>query len=426
MRAEAVEQSADLHEAFERQEMILRVSTAIRNELNLDAVLQIAVTAVGKAFNASRCAFFKVERGTLIRPSHGYIAPGAPPGPFPLIDSATNPYVRTIFAGRPVVVADLHEDPYFATHTGMRLIDTRSLLAVPVIHKGQVLGALSVHQAGRERRWRDEEVCCFSIIADQLAMAIRAAQQYEAAELRAEELQRANTELMSLARMKADLLGNVTHEFRTPLNDVIAYGSSILDGVFGSVTDPLRDAAARIVGGGDRLRRFVDELIDASRLASDDFDVHLTEVEYGTLCESVTRHLAPVAAAKGLAMHVDVLPKLPNVVGDPERLERVLTHLLNNAVKFTPAGAVELRLFLSEGMVVTEVHDTGIGIDSNLQQRVFEQFYQVDQGLTREFGGSGLGLYLSERFLAAMGSTLRVESTPGEGSTFRFNLPLAN
>jgi signal transduction histidine kinase len=425
MLAEAVEQSADLREAFERQQMILRVSTAIRSELDLDAVLQIAVTEVGKAFNASRCAFYKADMEALIRAAYTYISPDAPPGPFPPIDTERNPYVKTIFAGRPVVVPDLHSDPYFSTNLGMRKIDTRSILAVPVLHQGQVLGSLSVHQAGRVRRWRDEEVTCFMIIADQLAMAIRAAQQYSAAQRKAEELEHANRGLESLDRLKSNLLASVSHELRTPLNDVIAYGSSILDGVFGEVPESARDAVGKILDGGEKLRRMVEQLMDATHLAANSRHADLTEVEYGSLCVSVCQELLPAAQCKGLELRVQVPGDHPHVVGDPERLERAIKHLVGNAIKFTRMGYVELRVHVVEDLVITEVRDTGIGIEREDLAKVFEKFYQVDQGPTREFGGVGLGLYVTERFLSDMGSTITVESTPGAGSTFRFKLPLA-
>ncbi len=425
MLAEAVEQSTDLREAFERQQMILRVSTAIRSELDLDAVLQIAVTEVGRAFNASRCAFYQANLEALIRPAYTYTAPDAPPGPFPPIDTENNPYVKTIFAGRPVVVPDLHADAYFSTNLGMRKIDTRSILAVPVIHQGQVLGSLSVHQASRVRRWRDEEVTCFCIIADQLAMAIRAAQQYSAAQRKAAELASANLELESLDRLKSDLLATVSHELRTPLNDVVAYGTSIIDGVFGDVPDPVRDAVAKMLDGGEKLRRMVELLMDATQLASNARHADLTEVEYGPLCVSLCNELFPAAQIKGLELRVQVPGNHPHVVGDPERLARVIKHLVGNAIKFTHAGCVELRVTVDDDAVITEIRDTGIGIAEADLSRIFQKFFQVDQGPTREFGGVGLGLYVTERFLGDMGSAITVESKPGAGSTFRFKLPLA-
>lgn len=426
MLAEAVEQSADLREAYERQQMILRVSTAIRSELELDSVLGIAVTEVGKAFAASRCAFYEADgSGSVIKASHTFVSPDAPQGAFPPIDAANNPYVRTIMAGQPVVVPDLHADPYFSSHLGMRIIDTRSILAVPVISQGQALGALSVHQSGRIRWWRDEEVTCFCIIADQLGMAIRAARQYEAAQRKAEELAKANEELKGLSRLKSNILSNVTHELRTPLNDVITYGTSVLEGVFGEIPASVRGALDKIVGGGDKLRRLVEQMIDASRLASDSLVFHPTEVELGTLCESVVREMKPLADARGLELGLDAPYPLPTVLADPEKLERVLAHLVGNAVKFTHFGSVEVRLGLVRDGILVEVRDTGIGIDAGDQRRIFDQFYQVDQTATRQFGGTGLGLYLAARFLAAMGSTIEVDSTPGVGSIFRFCLPLA-
>lgn len=425
MLAEAVEQSADLREACERQQMILRVSTAIRSELELDSVLTIAVTEVGKAFAASRCAFYEADgSGSTIKASHTFVSPDAPEGAFPPIDAANNPYVRTILAGQPVVVPDLHVDPYFSKHLGMRIIDTRSILAVPVISQGQALGALSVHQAGRVRWWRDEEVTCFCIIADQLGMAIRAARQYEAAQRKADELAKANEELKGLSRLKSNILANVTHELRTPLNDVITYGTSVLEGVFGEVPETAKGALDKIVGSGDKLRRLVEQMIDASRLASDSLAFHPTEVEVGTLCGSVVHEMKPLAEAKGLELVLDAPGRLPTVLADPEKLERVLAHLVGNAIKFTHNGSIQVVVrHLRDGILV-EVRDTGIGISCEDQRRVFDQFYQVDQTATRQFGGTGLGLYLAARFLAAMGSSIEVASVPGEGSSFRFCLPL--
>uniref|UniRef100_UPI001EE3F071 sensor histidine kinase n=1 Tax=Azohydromonas lata TaxID=45677 RepID=UPI001EE3F071 len=142
----------------------------------------------------------------------------------------------------------------------------------------------------------------------------------------------------------------------------------------------------------------------------------------------------PQADAKGLILHADVAPELPaTVVGDPLRLRQVLLNLLSNAVKFTAQGRVTLHAHWSEpgpgstgaSMLWLDVMDTGMGIALAEQQRIFEPFTQADASITRRFGGTGLGLSIVQRLVKMMGGTVRLESTPGRGSTFKVRLPLA-
>lgn len=218
-------------------------------------------------------------------------------------------------------------------------------------------------------------------------------------------------------------MGHLSHELRTPLNSVLAYGSSILDGVFGEVTPSVHRAVTCMVEAGMRLHSVVDQVLDASSLASEPLRDGISEVDYASLSRTVVGNITPAAIAQGLSLSLQIPEGLPQVKAEPDRLEKALIFLLQNAIKFTEHGGVTVSVSHDGQLVHTEVSDTGIGIALEEQKKVFSQYYQVNHSLTRKFGGAGLGLFLAERFLSAMGSLLTVESKPGHGSTFRFTLP---
>lgn len=403
--------------------MILRISTAIRSELDIDAVLKIAVTEVGMAFGASRCAYVPFSDDPVLGPSHQFVAPGIPIGTYG-VDRGANPHIPPFLGGKPLVVPDVDADPYYRTRTDLKALAIRSVLSVPVIDQGRVMAGLSLHQCDGARHWSDDEITCLSIIADQLALALRAAAQHAQAVPQSEELERALSELEGVDRLKFNLLATVTHELRTPLNDIVTYASSIADGVFGPVNAEVQGALDRVLDGGDRLRFLIDQMLDASRLAVGSLNVAMTEVDFAALCEAVAAPFRHQAEARGLAFELEV-GSIPDVHADPDCLSQVLRHLVANALKFTSLGGLRLRVLAEGDGVTTEVEDSGIGIERDHHARIFDPFYQVDSGHTRRYGGAGLGLYLADRFLAAMGSVLEVESELGRGSTFRFRLPSA-
>lgn len=243
------------------------------------------------------------------------------------------------------------------------------------------------------------------------------------------QLAYARTAAEEAKRAKQQFVANVSHELRTPLNIIIGFSEAIAlspesYGVH-AVPRPFMGDVNRIYRSAQHLKNLIDDVLDLSKIDAQHLPLFLERAEPAALSAEVVDLIAPLAAQKGIALHVEVEPHLPPVLLDRLRVRQVLLNLLSNALRFTQAGSIHLRLARVGDAVQVDVADTGPGIPPENRSLVFEEFYQVDAQLAKQYDGTGLGLALSRRFVELHGGRMWVESEVGQGSCFSFTLPSA-
>jgi signal transduction histidine kinase len=227
-------------------------------------------------------------------------------------------------------------------------------------------------------------------------------------------------------RLKNQFLSIVAHELRTPVTAIKSFATVLFRGTLGVPPKEHLPILSDMLSQSDRLGHEIDKVICLGRLDAEDFAPDLQVIRASRLLKQVVPPFEAEAKEKNLELIVTDQAGDAEVNADAVDIRRAIRALIENAVKFTPEGGeVEVRLDVADGEVVFEVRDTGIGIPANRQTTIFEKFIQLENPLTRQYGGSGLGLSFAAAIIEAHGSKISVESAPEEGSTFRFRLPRA-
>jgi PAS domain S-box-containing protein len=245
-------------------------------------------------------------------------------------------------------------------------------------------------------------------------------------EERNRQLEWQRQELERAYRLKSEFLASMSHELRTPINALLGYTSLMRDRIYGELTSRQEEALQRMYSASQHLLELVNDVLDLAKIEAGKMPIHTERVDLSLLVREISLTIEPMVRRKNLAYEVQIEPSLPPIETDRTKVKQILLNLLSNATKFTPKGRIELavRNPASGSGVEVVVSDTGIGIKREDMDKIFEDFRQVDQSSTREYGGTGLGLSITRKLLSLLGGTIRVQSCLGEGSTFTVWLPL--
>jgi signal transduction histidine kinase len=292
----------------------------------------------------------------------------------------------------------------------------RASVAVPMLDHGIPIGAISVGKAEAEP-FSDRQMQLLTTFADQAVIAVKNVGLFD-------EIQEKSRLLAEASQHKSQFLANMSHELRTPLNAILGYTELILDSIYGDVPEKARGVLDRIQRNGRHLLGLINEVLDLSKIEAGQLVLSLADYSLKNVVETVFTAVEQLAKEKKLAFTLDVASDLPRGHGDERRLTQVMLNLAGNAIKFTDEGEVTIRASAANGSFEVAVRDTGPGISAADQARLFQEFQQADNSITRKKGGTGLGLAISKRIIEMHGGRIWIESVVGQGSTFSFTLPV--
>jgi signal transduction histidine kinase len=311
----------------------------------------------------------------------------------------------------------------------LQQVAPNSFMCVPLVARGRAFGAMSFTMTTSGRRFGEEDLEIATEVARRTAVAIDNTLIYR----RSLDLR---LEAESASNAKSDFLAKMSHEIRTPINAMMGYAELLQMGIAGPVTAAQATQLSRIRASGEHLTSMIGEILDLSKIEAGRMGVEPAVGVVGDVAEAALGLVRPAATTKGVDLDTR-LQGTPRTtyVGDPQRVQQILSNLLGNAVKFTPAGGSVSICCGSALQTITTgerftppwatitVQDTGVGIAPNDLERIFQPFVQVDGGYTRSHGGTGLGLTISRNLAQMMGGDITVESVLGEGSRFTVWLP---
>ncbi len=270
------------------------------------------------------------------------------------------------------------------------------------------------------------------IFSQSFILSRRFSRSFALVELMSQELESTNHELIQIDRLKDEFLANTSHELQTPLNGIIGIAESLCDGAAGELPGAAKHNLSMIITSGRRLSNLINDILDFSKLKNRDIQLRLTAVDVRSAASIVMDLLRSLADRKGLRLVNSIPANTPPVWADENRLQQILHNLLGNAIKFTDEGRVEISAVVPQSgnsgsrQIEISVADTGIGIAPENIPRVFEAFEQVNGSVSRNHGGTGIGLSITKRLVELHHGSIRVESHPGKGSVFTFSLPAAS
>ncbi|NJN92985.1 MAG: PAS domain S-box protein [Anaerolineales bacterium] len=313
-----------------------------------------------------------------------------------------------------VIVNDVQADPEFLPNP--LLPETRSEMAVPLVVGDKVMGVLDV-QADQVSRFSAEDIHIQTTLAAQVAAALENARLFEESKRTAERLREVD-------RLKSEFLANMSHELRTPLNSIIGYSEMMLMGISGDIPPELTEDIEAIYDNGKHLLHLISDILDLAKIEAGRLSLRFEQVGIDALLDEVKTNNASLFLKKQIELRVEAAKNLPLIQADPLRLNQILNNLISNAAKFTNEGYVQLRAYQECDWLCVEVEDTGIGMNEDDLNKIFEKFMQVDGSYTRRAEGTGLGLAITRHLIEMHGGQIGVRSQPDQGTVFTVRLPI--
>jgi signal transduction histidine kinase len=413
------ERTRDLAQSVRELKALEEIGRALASSLDVKAVLATIVTRAVELAQADGGAIYSYDpshRAFRLAEAHGLDAELVASIAVTRIDEAVSVLGEAARTREPRLIPNLADIPNYPLRDLTLAAGFNSVLVVPLVGHEGTLGALVV-QRKATGAFPANTVGLMQTFAHQSVLAMHNAQLFHEVEEKGEQLAIAN-------QHKSQFFANMSHELRTPLNAVLGYTELIVDGLYGDIPDKAKEVLDRVQINGKHLLGLINDVLDLSKIEAGQLKLALEDYSMKSVVDSVVATTGSLAQSKGLFIKSSVAENLPIGHGDERRLTQVLLNLVGNAIKFTDTGEVEIRANATNGTFDVAVRDTGPGIAPQDQERIFDDFQQIDNTSTRHKGGTGLGLAISRRFVEMHGGTLTVESALGIGSTFHMVLPV--
>lgn len=403
------------------KKLLTQIARNIRRTLDLDTIWQQTVASLGEALGVSRCIIYPYKSDSArvsvvaeYKCNQVYSMLGLE------LALANQPRLcQALTTLEPVIIEP--QSPDFGTE---------SILVVATCYQDRPNGLISLYQDDRHRHWTTAEIELVRELADQVGTAIAHATLYK-------ELEEARYEAEEASRLKSEFLANTSHEIRTPLNGMIGFLKLILEGMADDPEEQM-EFIEEAYNSALHLLNIINDILDIAKIEAGKLELELGPVRLNELFNDVGDFTTTQAQQKNLSLQIQ-MPATPDEIilhGNYQRLLQVMLNLVGNAVKFTHEGGITINadvipkkiLFQNQelpGLVKVRVADTGIGVSLDKQDKLFQSFSQVDGSRTRQYGGTGLGLTISQKLVEAMGGTVNFYSMgEGLGSTVTFTVPL--
>jgi signal transduction histidine kinase len=398
----------------DREALVNRIAQRARGSLDPDEILRSTVDELAAVLGVSRAVVAVGDSEAELDVIYEWAADGVPsvgtgPRELPVSRLAAR-------LGRTLFVTDVREDHRFSepkVASTLARLGVIAIAATPVRIGGRFAASLALVHTDRPREWTADDARLIEAVAQELRVAIAAAEAFEQQRTAVAELERLN-------RAKSDFVSIVSHEFRTPLTGIQGFSEMMQSEDL--TVDEMREYAGDINKDAHRLNRMITQMLDLDKMESGRMEIHREPVDLNALVSEAADRVRPNAPRHPLSLRLD--PMVGEMSGDRDKLTQVMANLLSNAVKYSPEGGeivVSTRVEGNAAHVV--VRDHGMGIPKNALETVFERYSRVDSLATRNIQGTGLGLPIVRQIVHLHGGAVWVESTVGEGSVFHVRLP---
>lgn len=416
---QVAERRLELERSVRELEALGQVSQAVNSSLELKVVLETIADHAMAVASADAAIFwswddavgvFHMQASRNLAPSMAEAFAGRPIG---LGDGAVGQAGQKRAA---VVIPDIDAAAEYTFSDIVHPAGYRAVLALPLLRDATLFGGLVLVRK-TPGGFAPEAVALVQTLANQSVLAIQNATLFQ-------ELAEKSRQVAEASRHKSEFLANMSHELRTPLNAILGFTELIQDEIYGEVNEKVHQQLTRVQANGQHLLELINDVLDLSKIEAGQLELQTGPVALGDVVSAIQGSMGSLALAKRLALTIEVEAALPVVEGDERRITQVLLNLVGNAIKFTEMGTVIIAARRKDEAVEISIKDTGPGIPTSEQRRIFEAFHQVDSSSTKRQGGTGLGLAIVQQIVEMHGGAIGVESEPGKGSRFFFTLPI--